>query len=82
MSYQAYSTSPSDRYEAVTPSDTVDFAKACRALRIGVAGDVVAVTTAGVAVTFTGVLAGEILPIVAKRVNSTLTTATNIVALL
>ena len=81
MSYQAYSTSPSDRYEAVTPSDTVDLTKPCRSLYVGVAGDVVAVTTAGVAVTFTDVQAGEVLPIVASRINATSTTATNIVAL-
>jgi hypothetical protein len=81
MSKNVFSTSPSDRYEAVTPSDTVDLTKPCRSLYVGVAGNVVAVTTADDTVTFTGVVAGEILPIVAKRINSTSTTATDIVAL-
>lgn len=68
-------------YSAVTPSDSTNFSEPCRALYIGGAGTVVAVNTAGSAVTFAGALAGTILPIQAIRVNSTSTTATNIVAL-
>lgn len=76
-----YSTSSADRYEAVTPSDSVDFGKVTRGIYVGGAGDLVVVTTRDEAITFAGVLAGTLLPIVAKRVNSTSTTATNIVAL-
>lgn len=68
-------------YSAVTPSDSVNFSEPCRALYIGGAGAVVAVDTSGTAITFNGALAGTVLPIQAIRVNSTNTTATNIVAL-
>jgi len=71
---------PAAHYAAVTPSDTIGFAE-CEALYIGVAGNVVAVTPGGTAVTFVGVAAGLILPIRAKRINATSTTATSIVAL-
>jgi hypothetical protein len=77
-----FSTSPADRFVAVTPSDTVNLTKTARALYIGGYGDVVAVNQSGVAVTFVGLLAGSILPVVCIRVNATNTTATNIVALL
>ena len=80
MSYQAYSTSPSDRYEAVTPSDTVDLKEPCRSIYVGVAGDFVAVKTDDSTCTFT-VTAGAVIPVVAKRINSTSTTATGLVAL-
>ena len=69
-------------FAAVTPSDTVAISGGpARALYVGTAGNVVAVTSDGVAVTFTGVQGGSILPIYCLRVNSTSTTASNIVAL-
>lgn len=67
---------------AVTPSDTVNYdGQDARGLYIGGAGDVSLLTAAGKTVLFTGVLAGSILPIRHKRVNSTSTTATDLVAL-
>lgn len=74
---------PAFRYYAVTPHDSTDLAEGpCRALYIGGAGNIVLVRPQdGVAVTFSGVLAGTFLPCYALRVNSTNTTATNIVAL-
>ena len=67
--------------EAITPSDTVGFTKGlCRAIYVGGAGNFVALVD-GVAITFNGALAGNIYPIQATRVNSTSTTATNLVAL-
>ena len=72
---------PSDNYFAATPHDSNDEAFVSKALYIGGAGDVVAVMVDGTAVTFTGALAGSVLPIRAKRVNSTSTTATGIVFL-
>jgi hypothetical protein len=70
------------RYAAVTASDTTDLAAGpCRALYVGTGGNVVAVTTAGTAVTFSNVPTGTLLPVIARRVNSTSTTASNIVAL-
>lgn len=66
---------------AVTPSDTVDFAEGvCRALYIGTGGAVVAVVN-GTAVTFANTQSGSVVPIQASRVNSTSTTASDIVAL-
>jgi hypothetical protein len=68
------------RFAAVTKSDTVGFGANARALYIGVTGDVVVVGLDDVAVTFKAVPVG-ILPVQCKRVNSTSTTATDIVAL-
>lgn len=66
---------------AVTPSDTVNFARGlCRAIYVGGAGNFVAIVD-GAAITFNGALAGNIYPIQATRINSTNTTATNLVAL-
>lgn len=73
---------PDNTFRAVTPSNTVNIKGGpCRALYIGVEGDLAVVNENGVAVLFKAVPAGTILPIVTKRVNSTNTTATDIVAL-
>ncbi len=66
---------------AVTPSDSVALTTDARALFIGTGGNIVIVTSGGETVTFTGVLSGSILPVRTHRVNSTSTTASNIVAL-
>jgi hypothetical protein len=68
-------------YAAVTPSDSVDFTTLARAIYVGGAGNVVAVQHDNTAVTFSNVPAGTVLPIACRRVNSTSTTATAIVAL-
>lgn len=81
--------SPAVDAVAVTPSDTVDLPNAgagygpCRALYIGVSGDVTVQTQNGggvASVTFKSVPIG-ILPVRCSRVMATNTTATNIVAL-
>lgn len=85
---------PSRHYESVTPSDTVNFTgpsgqiadgpsgdPICQAVYIGVGGNMVAIRDDDTAITFTGVVAGTIIPVQAKRINSTSTTATNMVAL-
>lgn len=65
---------------AVTPSDATNFSSgACRALYVGVSGDVTLIC-GGVAVLFKAAPVG-ILPVSCSRVNATATTATNIVAL-
>lgn len=71
--------SPSRDYFSITPSDTVDFTFTARSIRVGGIGDVVAVREDGTAVTFKNCYAGEVLPIVAIRVNATNTTATQLV---
>lgn len=69
-------------FESVTPSDSTDFDTLARGLYVGGSGgDVAAVRHDGVAVTFTSVQAGSVLPVAVRRVNSTSTTATGIVAL-
>lgn len=72
---------PSEHFEAVTPSDTVNLSRPSRSLYVGVAGDVVAVNANGDVVTFTNVQGGQVLPIICVRVNATNTTATDIVSL-
>lgn len=71
---------PAEGAVAVTPHDTTELATVCRALYVGGAGNV-SVSMGGSVVTFVGVPAGSILPIRTSLVRSTLTTATNIVAL-
>lgn len=66
---------------AVTPSDSTNLSFDARAIYVGTAGNVVAVFPDNSTVTFSNVPAGTILPIVVKRINSTSTTASNIVAL-
>jgi hypothetical protein len=66
---------------AVTKSDTVGFSYIARALYVGTTGDVAVVGLDGVAVTFTAVPAGALLPVMCIRVNSANTSASNIVGL-
>jgi hypothetical protein len=73
---------PSEYAVAITPHDSTNFTNGtCRGIYVGVAGNVVAVDQNGNAVTFVGCLAGSVIPFQAKRVNSTNTTATSLVAL-
>lgn len=75
-------TDPANNLRAVTKSDTDDMTTFSRALYIGTAGDVALIASAdSAAVTLVGVPAGTVLPISAKRVMSTGTTADDIVAL-
>ena len=66
---------------AVTPNDSTDLSRPSRAVFVGGAGNLKADMTNGDTVTFTGVLAGSVLPIRVRRVYSTGTTATNIVSM-
>lgn len=62
-------------HAAITPSDTVDLV----ALSVVVAlttGNVAVVDQYGTALTYTAVPAGTILPVTARRINATGTTAT------
>ncbi len=84
---------PSLFYEAVTTSDTINFTgpsdniaagpsgdALCNAIFVGVGGVVIAVRDDDTTVTFTGAVAGSILPIKCKRINNS-STATDMVAL-
>lgn len=77
----AQNTAPAEEAIAVTPSDNIPLVNgACRALYIGVTGDVNIITPNATTVLFKAVPVG-ILPVRAATVMSTSTTATNIVAL-
>ena len=74
--------SPAQHAAAVTPHDSTDLTTTARYLYVGTAGDVSLETVGGdSAIVFTAVPAGTVLPVVTTRVNSTSTTASNIVAL-
>lgn len=78
----ANKTAPAESLVSITPNDGTDIAENARALYIGGAGDVSVIAVGdSSAVTLTAVSAGTILPIRVKRVLSTGTTATAIVAL-
>ncbi len=80
---------PAERAIAVTPSNTINInfggtATQSRAIYIGVAGNMsveMAEDDIEKTVVFVGIVAGTVLPISITRVNSTSTTATNIVAI-
>jgi hypothetical protein len=74
-------TAPASGFAAITPHDSTDLVYVTRAIFVGGAGNLVAVDEGNNAVTFTGVTAGSVLPIRVRRVNSTNTTATSLVAL-
>lgn len=67
---------------AITPSDSANLATICRALFIGVAGNVKLLTPASTSLEFINLQAGSILPIMVLRVFSTSTTSTNIVGII
>lgn len=73
-------TMPATRAEAVTKHDTNDLTYVSRGIYVGGTGDVAAVMVSGDVVTFSAVPAGTLLPIRCKRINSTNTTATLMVA--
>ena len=71
---------PATHLFAITPSDTVTFPTATRGLWIGGAGNVaVKALSDSVAVTFSAVSAGTMLPVCAVQVMATGTTAADIV---
>lgn len=74
-------SSPKGGAFAITPSDDTDLTIGATAIYVGGAGNVKLITSLGQTVTFVGVSAGQILPVRAKRVIATLTTATNLVGL-
>lgn len=76
------STAPGQKCVSLTPSDSTDFTVRPRAVYVGGAGDIVFVNDDDTTVTLVGVLVGTLLPISPKRINSTSTTATNLVGIL
>ncbi|TBG78610.1 hypothetical protein ELG76_04140 [Rhizobium leguminosarum] len=77
----ANATAPASGFAAITPHDSTDLTYVTRGVYVGGAGNIVAVDERNNPVTFTGVTAGTVLPIRVRRINSTSTTATSLVAL-
>lgn len=75
-------SAPASNHFAITPHDSTNFTEECRGIYVGVGGDIVVVTQNDDAVTYKNAQSGSIIPIRAKRVNSTSTTATNLVGLI
>ena len=76
--------SPAENAAAVTPSDADDLPFATRSIYVGGEGDLTCVMvnadSDGDITTFVGASAGTVLPLRVRRIMSTNTTATNIVA--
>ena len=72
---------PATGAKRVVPSDSANLSKDCRALYVGVTGDITVMTTDSSIEIFLNVPVG-ILPVQCRRVYATGTTATAIVALL
>ena len=75
-------TDPSRFAVAITPSDSAEIngGQLTRGIYVGTAGNIVAVIGDN-PITFVGAVAGSVLPIRCSRVNSTSTTASDLVAL-
>ncbi|MGA1564322.1 MAG: spike base protein, RCAP_Rcc01079 family, partial [Pontimonas sp.] len=72
--YHSGLESPAERAFAITGNDSTDLTVFPRAIYVGGAGNVKVITLGGDTVTFSGVLAGTVLPVRVKRVFSTDTT--------
>ena len=72
---------PATNASTVTPDDNTDLENTSRALFVGTGGNVAVRMKGGADVTFFNVSDGSILSIRVDRVNSTGTTASNMVAL-
>jgi hypothetical protein len=73
---------PAEHAAVVTPSNSEDLAAWTRAIYVGGAGNITLDTVGGESsVLFSAIPAGTILPVRARRIRSTGTTATLIVAL-
>ena len=66
----------------ITPSDSVDEAIPFRSIYVGGAGNINVVKTDGTTLLFSGAVAGDVIPMQGRRVNTTSTTATLLIGLL
>lgn len=73
--------SPATHGFAITPADSTDLSEITRALFVGGPGDVTLTLHSGAQVTLSGVAAGTVLPVRARQVAATGTTATAIIGL-
>lgn len=73
---------PASHGFAITPHDSTELSEVTRAIFIGGAGNVSVVLASGATLTFSNLPGGSVLPIRAKQVKSTGTTATALLGLL
>lgn len=73
--------SPGEHAFAVTPNDSADLAYVTRGVYVGGTGTLKVTMLGGEDVTFTGLAAGVIHPIRAKRIWSTGTSATGVIGI-
>ncbi|CAN5262320.1 hypothetical protein BH10PLA2_BH10PLA2_00550 [soil metagenome] len=66
---------------SISPDDTNELSNVTRAIYVGGNGNIVLITLAGETVPFIGVVVGTFLPVRARQVKLTSTTATNLIAL-
>ena len=74
-------TKPAVNFAALTKSDATVYSPPYRALFVGGDGNVALVAADGSAATFTGLIAGALLPVEFVKLMSTGTTATAIIGL-
>lgn len=74
--------SPAPDFYLITPSNSDQLPVRPRAIRVGIAGDVMATGPGGEDVLFANCYAGELLPIRPVQIKATGTTASKLVALL
>jgi len=73
--------SSAENIAAITPHDSNELANVSRGIYVGVGGDVKVTTRGGTTETFKNAAAGSVLPVRAKLVFATGTTATNLLNL-
>lgn len=74
-------THPAGAGFAITPNDSVDLARTTRAIWVGTGGTLRVILPSGDDITLLNVADGSLLPIQARRVYNTTTTASNLVGL-
>lgn len=72
---------PPENAFAVTPGDSTELDYVTRAIYVGGAGNLAVLTQGGQTVTFSNLPAGSMIPIRARRVMATNTTATLLIGL-
>lgn len=80
--FRSHLESPAEDAFVITPSDSNELATATRSLYVGGAGNIRLKTVEGTVVTFQGAVAGSVLPVRAKHIYDSDTTATNLVGLI
>ena len=75
-------TNTSGACRAITPNDSTDLPLGiCRAIYVGVGGEVSIDDLSGETVVFKNAISGSVIPVQTARVNATGTTATDLIAL-